>query len=92
MYWSKYFEILILLKGMFHRAIIQSGTSKCPWSLQTPVGEYTKILAEHLDCPTTNSREILDCLRTRKAEDIVGIRRHITIPELVGCCLLNNKN
>jgi carboxylesterase type B len=77
---------------MFHRAIIQSGTSKCPWSLQTPVGEYTKILAEHLDCPTTNSREILDCLRTRKAEDIVGIRRHITIPELVGCCLLNNKN
>ncbi|XP_046639314.1 venom carboxylesterase-6-like isoform X1 [Daphnia pulicaria] len=69
-------------KGFFHRAIIQSGTAKCPWVLDTPVGEYTKILAEHLDCPTATSSELLQCLRTRSAEDIVGIRRNIALPEL----------
>jgi carboxylesterase type B len=75
--------ILIFKKGLFHRAIIQSGTAKCPWVLNTPVGEYTKILAEHLDCPTATSGELLQCLRTRSAEDIVGIRRNIALPELV---------
>jgi hypothetical protein len=44
---------------------------------------HPKILAEHLDCPTVTSGELLQCLRTRSAEDIVGIRRNITLPELV---------
>ncbi|XP_057380570.1 venom carboxylesterase-6-like [Daphnia carinata] len=66
-------------KGLFHRAIIQSGTSTCPWALNPKIGEYTKFLANHLNCSSDSSRELLTCLRTRKAEDIAGIRKHFTI-------------
>ena len=67
------------IPGLFHRAIAQSGTSLCPWGLHSNVGEYTKILANHLGCPITTSLEILACLRTKKPEDITGIRKDITI-------------
>lgn len=66
-------------KGLFHRAIIQSGTSTCPWALNPKIAEYTRMLANHLNCPSDASRELLACLRTRKAEEIAGIRKHLTI-------------
>lgn len=37
------------------------------------------MLANHLNCPSDASRELLACLRTRKAEEIAGIRKHLTI-------------
>ncbi len=67
------------ISGLFHRAIVQSGTSLCPWGVSSVVGEYTKILANHLGCLLTPSRAMLTCLRTKSPEDIVGIRKHIII-------------
>ena len=73
--------------GLFHRAIAQSGTAKCPWGLHTTVGEYTKILGSHLNCTFATSRQLLTCLREKKAEEIVGIRQHITVKKLVNIYL-----
>ena len=67
-------------KGLFHRAIAQSGSASCPWALQKSVGEYTRILAEDLNCPTSNSRELLDCMRKTEAEKIMDSMKKLMIP------------
>ena len=66
--------------GLFHRAIAQSGSTGCVWALQKSVGEYTRIIAKDLNCPTSNSRELLDCMRTTKAEKIMESRKKLMIP------------
>lgn len=66
--------------GLFHRAIAQSGSAKCPWALQYDVGEYTKEVAEILNCPTSSSQELVDCLRTKDAEEIVKTREQYMVP------------
>lgn len=60
--------------GLFHRAIAQSGSTRCPWALQSDVGEYTNLVAKILNCPTTSSQELVDCLRTKDATEIVNTR------------------
>lgn len=60
--------------GLFHRAIAQSGSTRCPWSLQYDVGEYTNQIAEQLKCPTSSSQELVNCLRGKDAREIVETR------------------
>ncbi|XP_046639318.1 venom carboxylesterase-6-like isoform X1 [Daphnia pulicaria] len=67
-------------KGLFHRAISQSGAPGCPWAIQKSVGEYTRLLAEDLNCPTSNSRELLACLRNMEAAKILEFKRKLVIP------------
>lgn len=67
-------------KGLFDRAIMQSGATSCPWALQRDVGEYTKTLAQLVSCPTSSSKEILKCLRQKTPEEIVLTRGKISLP------------
>jgi carboxylesterase type B len=76
--------------GLFHRAITQSGATGCPWALQKNVGDYTRILAEDLNCPTFNSRELLDCLRNTEAEKIMDSRKKLTMPVVCRILLLGS--
>ncbi|XP_044727814.1 esterase E4-like [Chrysoperla carnea] len=57
-------------KGLFHRGIVMSGLPKA--TLETPKHQYhlAEKQAELLDCPSSNSLEILECLKTKDAEDI----------------------
>lgn len=58
--------------GLFHRAIAQSGSTLCPWATQqTETEQYSKMLAEDLNCPLT-SREMMSCLREKNATDIIS--------------------
>ena len=66
--------------GLFHRAIAHSGSASCLWALPKSVGEYTRILAEDLNCPTSKSRELLDCMRKTEAEKIMISRKKLMIP------------
>jgi carboxylesterase type B len=68
---------------LFHRAIAQSGATGCPWAIQHSVGEYTRILAEDLNCPTSNSRELLACLRNTDAKQIMESRKKLMIPIVI---------
>ncbi|XP_044730504.1 venom carboxylesterase-6-like isoform X2 [Chrysoperla carnea] len=56
-------------KGLFHRAIAMSGspTSAIKYTNQL---DLAKKQAEILNCPSNTSQEIIDCLRTKDAEDI----------------------
>ncbi|KDR12773.1 Esterase FE4 [Zootermopsis nevadensis] len=64
-------------RGLFHRAVSQSGTAFCPWSL-APNGSskhQAEELAFLLDCPTQPSSEMVSCLRTKDAVDITATDR-----------------
>ncbi|PNF39410.1 Esterase FE4 [Cryptotermes secundus] len=61
-------------KGLFHRAISQSGTAVCAWAL-TPPGR-PKLLAEQVadmfNCPTQSSSELISCLRKQDSYKLYG--------------------
>ncbi|KAF5288889.1 hypothetical protein FQA39_LY03768 [Lamprigera yunnana] len=71
---SVYYHTLSpLSKDLLFAAISSSGISLASWALAEE-GESkreAKRLAEFLDCPTTSSQAIVDCLRRRDASEIV---------------------
>jgi carboxylesterase type B len=50
-------------KGLFHRAISNSGFSLAHWSFVRKPAEQAKIFAKALDCPTNSSQIMVECLR-----------------------------
>ena len=61
-----------LSKGLFHQAIAESGVDLSIWATK-PVSfglHYAKELAEKLDCATSNSKDMLDCIRSKEGTDI----------------------
>jgi hypothetical protein len=78
--------------GLFHRAVSQSGTAFCSWSL-APDGSskhQAQKLAALLDCPTQPSSELVSCLRTKDAVDITSTDRAymVTMEHLLFQCTL----
>ena len=67
-------------QGLFHRAISQSGSTMGYWSLFDGIAKYTQTMAELLQCPTDSSKEILECMRTKSALEIVEKRRKLQVP------------
>jgi carboxylesterase type B len=57
-------------KGLFHRAISNSGFSLAHWSFIRKPKEQAKIFAKTLECPTESSKEMVDCLRKISAYKI----------------------
>ncbi|PNF33591.1 hypothetical protein B7P43_G14683, partial [Cryptotermes secundus] len=61
-------------KGLFHRAISQSGIVLSPWAL-TPPGS-PKLVAEQVadvfNCPVQSSSELISCLRKQDAYKLYG--------------------
>ncbi|XP_043523966.1 venom carboxylesterase-6-like [Frieseomelitta varia] len=70
-----------LSKGLFHRAISQSGTGHCPWALTRPgsASKQAAKMAKLLDCPSKNSKQLLACLRTKDAVDIIATDRSFQV-------------
>uniref|UniRef100_A0A1L8DJ77 Carboxylic ester hydrolase n=1 Tax=Nyssomyia neivai TaxID=330878 RepID=A0A1L8DJ77_9DIPT len=58
--------------GLFHRGISHSGCALNPWVLAENSREKTKFLANHLGCPTDNTKEMIECLKQKSGEDIVS--------------------
>ncbi|XP_063991353.1 uncharacterized protein LOC135169897 [Diachasmimorpha longicaudata] len=61
-----------LAKGLFHRAISESGTAINSWSYSPPrfTRSHARRLARELGCSTETSQKILECLRTKNASTI----------------------
>ena len=61
-----------LSKGLFHQAIAESGVDLSIWATQ-PVSfglQKAKELAKELDCATSNSKDMMDCIRSKEDTDI----------------------
>ncbi|XP_014277175.1 esterase FE4 isoform X1 [Halyomorpha halys] len=61
-------------KGLFHRAIAESGTSYNPWGVAPPghAKATAKKLAKNLGCPTKTTSEAVSCLLKKNASDIAS--------------------
>ncbi|XP_032111020.1 acetylcholinesterase isoform X3 [Sapajus apella] len=76
-------------RGLFHRAVLQSGTPNGPWAT-VGVGEARRratLLAHYVGCPPGgtggNDTELVACLRARPAQDLVKHEWHVLPQESV---------
>ncbi|OXA48909.1 Venom carboxylesterase-6 [Folsomia candida] len=60
-----------MAKGLFHGAILQSGTATCPYVMRAGDGiKDAKKLAAAVDCPSSNAEYLVECLRRIKPETL----------------------
>uniref|UniRef100_A0A1B6C6P7 Carboxylesterase type B domain-containing protein n=1 Tax=Clastoptera arizonana TaxID=38151 RepID=A0A1B6C6P7_9HEMI len=58
--------------GLFHRAIVMSGTALADWALVTNPLQFTIQVAQALNCPQS-SEEMGDCLRRKRLHEIMAV-------------------
>lgn len=58
---------------MFSGYISQSGTVLCPWAFKTRenLSSYVRRVASAVRCTSTNSQDLVECLRTKSAASLV---------------------
>ena len=79
--------------GLFHRAISLSGTTMARWPIQGYGKEYARTFAQHFNCSTQSSIEILDCLKTQDADDLTSASAmKINVNRVTVYMLLNAAN
>ncbi|XP_077284974.1 carboxylic ester hydrolase-like [Arctopsyche grandis] len=61
-------------QGLFHRAILQSGNALSFWGVSEPgrAQRQAKKLGKIMDCPTDDNMQMIECLRTKDAKDIIA--------------------
>ncbi|XP_012522381.1 venom carboxylesterase-6 isoform X2 [Monomorium pharaonis] len=72
-----YHMVSPLSEGLFHRGISQSGNFYNPWTLTSPGAAKKNAITvgKHLKCNSENSKELIKCLQTKSAEEIIGTDR-----------------
>lgn len=71
--------------GLFQQYIMKSGTALPAWSYRDSreIYQTVKNLAKFVDCPTTSTKNLVNCLRNKDTEtllfwcDIVGVFIHV---------------
>ncbi|GFS78373.1 neuroligin-4, X-linked [Nephila pilipes] len=64
--------------GLFHRAIMMSGSALSPWAVARDANYYAQQIARTLGCPIDQPATLLECLRERSVADILRVQ--ITVP------------
>jgi carboxylesterase type B len=65
-------------KGLFNKAITQSGLSTMPWGILPDPAAQARRFALQNNCPTVNTKEMVKCLKSKKASDLVEIHKETT--------------
>lgn len=66
-------------RGLFHKAILGSGTALGQWPLPKNQIDVAKRQARILDCPDNTTTEILNCLKTKSAEELGNSLSQMTV-------------
>ncbi|XP_037078667.1 venom carboxylesterase-6-like [Pollicipes pollicipes] len=76
-------------RGLFAKAISQSGASFCSFGASgEPQGQMAREHAEVLNCDTTSSLAVVDCLRQKPAEEVLSAMSKFTQDALMGMAIL----
>merc|ERR1719330_1880614 len=73
-----------LAKGLFHRAIMESGSSTSPWATQLPANRVSASMVARLvgagaGCSdVTNSTNLMVCLQQVEAERLLNVSQTVT--------------
>ncbi|XP_068155832.1 uncharacterized protein Nlg1 isoform X1 [Drosophila tropicalis] len=71
-----YLMVSPVASGLFHRAILMSGSSMSDWAASNQSLQLTMQIAHNLDCPLGDHIDddaLLECLRQRRYQDILHI-------------------
>lgn len=69
-----------LFLGLFHRAILMSGSAMSDWAISNHPQQALMQVLQQLDCPLRDdNEEMLTCLRAKPYQDIMKV--HVTTPE-----------
>ncbi|CAL8104261.1 unnamed protein product [Orchesella dallaii] len=63
-----------LSQGLFRHAICQSGTALDRWTIVENPNVAAIRFANKLNCPTSTSQEMIECLKTKSAKDLINVR------------------
>ncbi|XP_051538588.1 neuroligin-3-like isoform X1 [Myxocyprinus asiaticus] len=58
-------------EGLFHRAIIQSGSALSSWSVNYQPVKYTRLLAERVGCNVLDTHDLVLCMQKRSYKELV---------------------
>lgn len=70
-------------KNLFKSAISQSGVALNKWALQHKPKVLAHRLAELLECPRHTSKNMVDCFRNKKPEEIVTAQLKLSVSKVV---------
>ena len=59
--------------SLFTRAIVMSGSALSPWAIARDAETYAKTLGKAVNCPTSDSTEMTDCLRAKRADELLDV-------------------
>ncbi|XP_077284688.1 venom carboxylesterase-6-like [Arctopsyche grandis] len=61
-------------QGLFHRAILHSGSALCDWANSSPghPQKQAKKLGKIMECPIDDNLKMIECLRTKEAKEIIA--------------------
>ncbi|XP_070994585.1 neuroligin-3-like [Oncorhynchus clarkii lewisi] len=68
---GKLLSLLHHSPGLFHRAIIQSGSALSSWAVNYQPVKYTRLLSEKVGCNVLDTLDMVDCLRKKSARELV---------------------
>ncbi|XP_015782260.1 carboxylesterase 4A isoform X2 [Tetranychus urticae] len=69
---SVFFHLISpLSKGLFHKAILESGSGLCDWALQSDPWDYAVQIGQRLRCPITPRDTLIECLRVVPTLDLL---------------------
>ncbi|XP_077453654.1 carboxylesterase 3 [Stigmatopora argus] len=66
-------------KGLFHRAIFQSGVATIGTYTRSNSSDLVKIVANLMGCDNTRSQDLVKCLRGKSKEELVGATKKMKI-------------
>lgn len=62
-----YLMVSPVTSGLFHRAILMSGSAMSDWAASNHSQQLTTLIANSLDCPINDeNEEMLNCLRSKR--------------------------
>ncbi|KAF4073457.1 hypothetical protein AMELA_G00259080 [Ameiurus melas] len=75
-------------EGLFHRAIIQSGSALSSWSVNYQPVKYTRMLAERVGCNVLDTHDLVLCMQKRSyrelvEQDIQPVRFHVAFGPVI---------
>lgn len=57
--------------GLFHGAVLMSGSAKCSWAVQEKPRAHAHRFARELGCPDASVAELRACLLSKRTEEVV---------------------
>ena len=71
-------------RGLFHKAISQSGVAASTFAFNEQPREQAKIFAQQLYCPTEPAEEMVHCIQARSTIEILQVHAQASVRPIIG--------